>query len=196
MPNSTRLGLVSFGHRRRGDCNDVELIAAPDSPRQAVLDPIAKLNPRGPGPLTAALKVAMGAIGQSRPAQIRLHRRWRRQLPAGYVRRRQQFAKTIPGVAVQVIGIGIPAKERPRMACIAEATGGRFYDIVNSDGLTAAIDEATELAILSPGATVAGGTVPTANRSRRRHRPGATLRASAALAETGPAPHCAAQMAH
>ncbi|CAA2140650.1 VWA domain-containing protein [Hyphomicrobium sp. ghe19] len=186
MPNSTRLGLVSFGHRRRGDCNDVELIAGPASPRQAVLDPIAKLNPRGPGPLTSALTVAMTAIGQSRPAQIVF-------IGDGADNCRQDtcavaagFAKTSPGVAVQVIGIGIPAHERPRMACIAEATGGHYYDIVDSNGLTAAIDEATRLAILTPGAPIAGGTNPGDGKPTAPPPPeGASLRASAALVDGG-----------
>ena len=44
-PSSTRVGLVSFGHRRRGDCSDVEVIAPPVSVRDGVLGPIAKLNP-------------------------------------------------------------------------------------------------------------------------------------------------------
>ena len=36
----------------------------------ACLVPIAKLNPTGPGPLTAGLKAAVDAIGTARPAQI------------------------------------------------------------------------------------------------------------------------------
>ncbi|WP_045836021.1 VWA domain-containing protein [Hyphomicrobium sp. 99] len=187
QPNSTRLGLVSFGHRRRGDCNDVELIAGPESPRQAVLDPIAKLNPRGPGPLTAALKVAMGAIGQSRPAQILFIGDGADNCQQDTCAVASNLAKTFPGVAVQVIGIGIPANERPRMACIADATGGHFYDITDSNGLTAAINEATELAILSPGATVAGGANPADGKPTAPPPPaGASLRASAALVDTGP----------
>lgn len=185
-PNSTRLGLVSFGHRRRGDCNDVELIAGPDSPRQAVLGPIAKLNPRGPGPLTAALKVAMTAIGQSRPAQIVFIGDGADNCQQDTCAVAAGFAKTSPGVAVQVIGIGIPPNERPRMSCIAEATGGHYYDIVDSNGLTAALDEATRLAILAPGATVAGGTNPGDGKPTAPPPPeGASLRASAALADAG-----------
>ncbi|HET6390753.1 vWA domain-containing protein [Hyphomicrobium sp.] len=186
QPNSTRLGLVSFGHRRRGDCNDVELIAPPDSPRQAVLDPIAKLNPRGPGPLTAALKVAMGAIGQSRPAQVVFIGDGADNCQQDTCAVAGNLAKSFPGVAVQVIGIGVSAKERPRMACIAQSTGGRFYDVVNPEGLAAAINEATELAILSPGASVAGGIGPDGKPVAPPPPEGATLRASASLAETGP----------
>lgn len=184
-PFSTRLGLVSFGHRRRGDCNDVELIASPDSPRQAVLDPIAKLSPRGPGPLTAGLKLAMTAIGQSRPAQILFIGDNADNCQPDTCAVAQAFAKTSPGVAIQVVGVGVPANERPRMACIAEATGGHFYDITDSNGLNAALEEATKLAILSPGALTAEGA-KNAKPTAPPPPAGASLRASAALAEGGP----------
>lgn len=184
-PFSTRLGLVSFGHRRRGDCGDVELIAGPDSSRQEVLDPIAKLNPRGPGPLTAGLKVAMDAIGQSRPAQIVVVGDNADNCQQDSCALAQEFAKMAPGVAVHVIGIGVPANERPRMACIAEATGGHYYDISDSNGLDAALDEATKLAILSPGAVAA--TNPENGKPAAPRPPeGASLRASAALRDGGP----------
>jgi Ca-activated chloride channel homolog len=183
-PSSTRLGLVSFGHRRRGDCSDVELIAGPDSPRQDVLDPIAKLNPRGPGPLTAGLKLAIDAIGQSRPAQILVVGDNADNCHQDSCAVAKEFAKTSPGVAIQVIGIGVSPNDRPRMACIAEATGGHFYDIADSNGLDAALEEATKLAILSPGAVADTG--PAATKPAAPPPPkGASLRASAALASGG-----------
>ena len=181
-PSSTRLGLVSFGHRRRGDCSDVELIAAPDVNRDGVLDSLAKLNPKGPGPLTAALRTAFDAIGKARPAQIVVVGDGADNCQQDTCAVASEFAKTSPGVIIQVIGIGIPAAERPRIACISEATGGHFYDITDSAGLNAALDEATRLAILSPDA-VAGANSGPANTSAPPPPPaGATLRASAALA--------------
>lgn len=182
MPSSTRVGLVSFGHRRRGDCSDVELIAPPDSARDALLDPLAKLNPRGPGPVTAALKVAIDALGPSRPAQIVLVGDAAdncRQDPCTVA---SDFSKTSPGVPIQVIGIGVPASDQPRLACVAEATGGRFYDITDSDGLDAALDEAMKLAIRGP-------ETPAATASKKPVAPpppsGASLRVSASLAKDG-----------
>ena len=183
-PSSTRVGLVSFGHRRRGDCNDVELIAPPDSPRDALLGPLAKLNPRGPGPVTAALKVAAQALGSSRPAQIVIVGDGADNCQQDTCAAANDFAKSTPGVAVHVIGIGIPASDRPRIACVAQATGGRYYDVADATGLDAALDEATKLAILAPG------TPSVAAKSKEPTAPpppaGATLRASASLAEGSP----------
>jgi len=183
-PSTTRVGLVAFGHRRRGDCNDVELIAKPDSPREALLAPIAKLNPKGPGPVTAALKVAAEALGTARPAQIIIVGDGADNCQQDSCAAASSFAKSAPGVAVQVIGIGIPASDRPRIACIAQATGGRFYDVADADGLNAALEEAAQLAILAPtaDASAANSRAPSAPPPPE----GASLRASASLADGSP----------
>ena len=183
-PSSTRVGLVSFGHRHRGDCKDVELIAPPGSPRDALIGPISKLNPRGPGPLTAALKVAIDALGAARPAQMLIIGDGADNCRQDTCALASDFAKTSPGVAIQVIGIGIPATDRPRIACVAQATGGRYYDVTDSDGLNAALDEATKLAILTPTAPSA---VPKNKEPVAPPPPqGATLRVSASLSKGGP----------
>jgi Ca-activated chloride channel family protein len=183
-PSSTRVGLVSFGHRHRGDCKDVELIAPPGSPRDALIGPISKLNPRGPGPLTAALKVAIDALGTARPAQMLIIGDGADNCRQDTCALASDFAKTSPGVAIQVIGIGIPATDRPRIACVAQATGGRYYDVTDSDGLNAALDEATKLAILTPTAPSA---VPKNKEPVAPPPPqGATLRVSASLSKGGP----------
>jgi Ca-activated chloride channel family protein len=184
-PSSTRVGLISFGHRRRGDCSDVEMIAGPDSPRQSVLDPLSKLSPRGPGPVTAALRMAADAIGTSRPAQIVIVGDNADNCRQDSCAAARAIAKSSPGVVIQVIGIGLSANERPRMACMAEATGGRFYDIADSNGLDAAIDEAVKLAVLSPSDVAGAAGKPVAPKAPPPPA-GASLRASAALAEGRP----------
>ena len=182
-PSSTRVGLVSFGHRRRGDCSDVEVIASPDSVRDGVLGPIAKLNPTGPGPLTAGLKAAVDAIGTARPAQIVVIGDGADNCHQDSCSAAADIAKNSPGITIQVIEVGVPAADRGRVACIAEATGGHYYDITDSNGLNAALDEATKLAILSPGAPPEAAT---AGANAAPPPPaGASLRASATLAEGG-----------
>jgi len=182
-PSSTHVGLVSFGHRRRGDCSDVEVIAPPDSARDGVVGPLAKINPIGPGPLTAGLKAAVDAIGTARPAQIIVVGDGADNCHQDSCAAAADIAKTSPGITIQVIEIGVAAADRGRVACVAEATGGHYYDITDSNGLNAALDEATKLAILSPGAppeaATAGATVAPPPPA------GASLRVSASLAEGG-----------
>jgi Ca-activated chloride channel family protein len=183
-PSSTKVGLVSFGHRRRGDCSDVETIAAPDSARDGVLAPLAKLNPTGMGPLAAGLKAAADAIGTARPAQIVVVGDGADNCHQDACSVAKDIATVSPGVKIHVIEIGIAAADRARVSCIAEATGGHYYDAANSDELNAALDEATKLAILSPNAVPNPGA-GAANPAAPPPPAGATLRASAALVKGG-----------
>lgn len=60
----TRVGLASFGHRRKGDCSDAEVIVRPDvNTLEQIRAALTQLNPKGKGPLTLALKEAANAIG-------------------------------------------------------------------------------------------------------------------------------------
>jgi len=181
-PSPTKVGLVSFGHRRRGDCSDVELIAAPDAARDGVLGRLAKLNPMGPGPLTAGLKAAATAIGAARPAQIIVVGDGADNCQQDTCNVVNDIAKNSPGVIIQVIEIGVPAADRPRVACIAQATGGHYYDITDSTGLNAALDEAAKLAMLSPDGSAGAGA---ANTAAPPPPAGASIRASAALVKDG-----------
>ena len=54
-----KLGLMSFGQRRRADCSDVEVLAPPEAgPPERILSIADKLNPKGKGPLSLALRDA------------------------------------------------------------------------------------------------------------------------------------------
>ena len=56
IASGTRLGLASFGHRRKADCSDAEVMVRPDA---GTLDQITaalgQLNPKGKGPEGSAV---------------------------------------------------------------------------------------------------------------------------------------------
>lgn len=57
-PN-TRLGLFAYGHRRKGDCSDIEMIHRVSKPdRRAMLQAIDALKPVGKTPLSDAVRKA------------------------------------------------------------------------------------------------------------------------------------------
>ena len=61
----TRVGLASFGHRR-GDCSDVEVMLPPEPlDVERIIAPLEKLNPRGRGPLTLALREAAKSLASA-----------------------------------------------------------------------------------------------------------------------------------
>ena len=55
LPQEITAGLMFYGHRRKGDCQDIELVAPLGTARQQMLDQLKSVSPKGMTPLTASL---------------------------------------------------------------------------------------------------------------------------------------------
>jgi Ca-activated chloride channel homolog len=181
------VGLISFGHRRKADCTDVEVIAAPSADHELILGPLAKLNPRGKGPLVAGLRAAVAALGKTRPASVIVIGDGTDNCQLDPCAAATELAAANPGVPIHMISIGVEPADLPRLQCVAKVTGGTFYDIKDNAQLTAAVDAATQLAMLTPGAAPAAGLKPgEATPAAPPPVFDAALQASVALAPGGP----------
>ncbi len=162
---SNRIGLLSFGHRRKGDCGDVEVIAAPDTDHTTVLAPLEKLNPKGKGPLAEGLRQAAAAIAATRPASILAVTDGADNCRQDACAAAAEIAKSSPNVAIHVVAIGVEAIDLPRLQCVAKETGGKFYDTRDPIALAAAVTEAAALAMThtpsAPGPSSSDASVPT-----------------------------------
>jgi Ca-activated chloride channel family protein len=59
MPDTARVGLILYGHRREGDCDDVErAVALGVVDKRALSAAINDLNPKGKTPITRSLRAA------------------------------------------------------------------------------------------------------------------------------------------
>lgn len=179
---ANKIGLASFGHRKAGTCFDAEVIAAPGDNRAAVLAPLAKLNPRGKGPIVFGLQEAVKAVGAERPASLIVIGDGADNCQQDACAAADAIAKSLPGVPVHMIEIGVEAADTPRLSCVAKATGGTYADVKDSNALGQAIDTATQLAMLTGNGTP--GAQPGA--PPLTPPPGATLKAVVALKDGGP----------
>ena len=60
MPDTAQVGLILYGHRRKGDCDDVELAVALGPVDKAALSAtIEGINPKGKTPITRSLRAAV-----------------------------------------------------------------------------------------------------------------------------------------
>lgn len=72
---SEPLGLVAYGHRREGDCSDIETVVPPGPvDREALLARIESIAPGGKTPLSAAVRHAAEAL-EYRDAPATVHPR-------------------------------------------------------------------------------------------------------------------------
>jgi Ca-activated chloride channel family protein len=146
----TRVGLVAFGHRR-GDCGDVELLR-PLEPLdvQRLSDTLENMNPRGRGPLTAALREAAKSLpsGRGKRSLILIHDdadncQQNVCVVAEELRR--------AGIAAHVVGLGLKPYDAAAMACLPQITGGRLFNARTAEQIVANMEEALRLASTDAG---------------------------------------------
>ncbi|VAV89685.1 von Willebrand factor type A domain protein, partial [hydrothermal vent metagenome] len=67
-----KVGLMAYGHRRRGDCSDIETLVTPSkSAREEILSRINSITPTGKTPLTDAIEQAAIALSYTdQPATV------------------------------------------------------------------------------------------------------------------------------
>lgn len=171
-----RIGLQSFGHRRRGDCSDLEVLVPPASERTGLLAAIDKLNPNGKGPLAESLRLAAQTIGAERPAAIIVIHDGIDNCRQDACAAAADVAKTASGVPVHLIGLAIDPAEQPAVQCIANATGGKFYDARDPLALAAALQEAATEAF---GTDSSAKSAPSADAAAKTGGPSASEAAAA-----------------
>ncbi|MGE0851361.1 MAG: VWA domain-containing protein [Hyphomicrobiaceae bacterium] len=180
----TRVGLVTFGNRR-GDCGDVDVVRRPEPLDAArLMDSLDRLNPRGRGPLTHALREAAKAFppGPGRRSIILLNddidNCQQNVCAAGEELRRA-------GIVAHIVGLALKPDDAARMACLPQVTGGRSYNARTPEQLNAFLEEALRFAstdagrqapqaVAPPGQATSPAAIPPSAR------PGLYLRAALA----------------
>lgn len=182
-----RLGLMTFGERRRGDCSDVALLAQPEAGvPERILSLADKLNPTGKGPLTLALREAAKQVpAGSAGAIIAIHDGPDNcsQDPCAAA---AEISATNPKLRIYMIGFGLEPADSERHACVATATGGKVFNPQTSGELAAAISDALTLANLErvdPNTGIAVPVPKAATPPEPAGPPG--LRLTAALTDDG-----------
>ena len=61
-PDDQQLGLVSYGHNRKGDCSDIETLVPVGTEHTQILDAVDAINPKGKTPLSDAVVFAANQL--------------------------------------------------------------------------------------------------------------------------------------
>lgn len=140
------LGLMSYGHRRKGACDDIETLV-PVQPNSAarITRKVKALQPKGKTPLSAALREAAKQLRiREEPATVVLVTDGLETCDADPCAVAAALEKTGIDFTAHVIGFDVRADERDRIACIARATGGKFLSAANAAELKSALATAVE----------------------------------------------------
>lgn len=157
---AVRLGLLSFGQRRRADCSDVEVLAAPEAgPPERILAITDKLSPTGKGPLSLALREAAKQVPAGEAGSIIAIHDGPDNCGQDTCATAAAIAKANPGLRIFLIGFG-PDAEPAAHQCVGKATNGKVLQARSSAELATALSDALTLANLERVDPATGMAVP------------------------------------
>ncbi|GHF03693.1 hypothetical protein GCM10016455_26290 [Aliiroseovarius zhejiangensis] len=136
------VGLMAYGHRRRGDCTDIELLVEPgQQSRQSILTQINAITPTGKTPLTDAVEQAARALSYTdQPATVVLISDGLESCERDPCALAEALEKGGVGFTAHVVGFGLASDaDASSLACIAENTGGQYISATNAEELGAAL---------------------------------------------------------
>lgn len=144
LPEQQRLGMVAYGHRKQGDCNDIETIADMGADRSQVIKKIRALSPKGKTPLSKSVQHAATELNyQKNAATVILVSDGLETCDMDPCALAKTLEQNGLDFTVHVVGFDVTEQERRGLACIAQETGGKFLAANNADQLTNALAEVT-----------------------------------------------------
>ena len=170
-----QIGLMAYGHRRRGDCSDIETLITPASGTAPdILERINAITPTGKTPLTDAVEQAATALAYTdRPATVVLISDGLESCERDPCELARALEKGGVGFTAHVVGFGLANDEdAASLACIAEETGGQYISASNASELGDALSdigtavaepepepELPEVTLTAPDSVVVGGSL-------------------------------------
>lgn len=136
------LGLVAYGHRRKGDCADIEtLIPYGPLDRSAFLGTVNRLDALGMTPLSAAVIHAAEALRLSeQKATVILVSDGEETCKRDPCEVGTELERRGVDFTAHVIGFDVPdPRHQAQLRCLAENTGGRYFNARNAAELTGAL---------------------------------------------------------
>lgn len=140
---SQPLGVIAYGHRKRGDCEDIEVIVEPGiiSP-SSVAQKIKSLLPKGMTPLAESLRRAAALIPPTtESANILLITDGLETCGGDPCAVAEELIATGIKIRAHVVGFGLTKAEAASLSCIAQLTGGLMFNPSNGKELLDALQQ-------------------------------------------------------
>lgn len=145
MPDDMTLGLTTYGHRRKGDCADIEnLIAPTPGSRDAIRQAVAGLNPKGKTPLSNAVIEAARALRSSeQAATVILISDGLETCDADPCAVGRELEASGVNFTAHVVGFDVDndAVAKAQLQCLADATGGKYLGANDAGQLKDALQQ-------------------------------------------------------
>ena len=134
LPQDVNVGLVAYGHRRKGDCNDVEeLVPLGELDKEKLIKKIKAINPKGKTPITLSVKMTAEKLkaieDETTIILVSDGKETCEGDPCELVRELKQSGVKF---VMHIIGFDVTDEERKQLECMAKAGGGMYYTAKNA----------------------------------------------------------------
>ncbi len=148
LPDNTVAGLVAYGHRRKGDCNDVqELIALKELNKEAMIEQVKKLNPKGKTPIIRSVRLTAERIKHLKEESTILLISDGKETcdpdPCALVK---ELKASGIKFTLHVIGFDVTEEEKKELECMAREGGGKYFTAANAKEFRLAAKEVVKKA--------------------------------------------------
>lgn len=152
LPADQQVGLVAYGHRREGDCQDVAfLVDATNTDKSAVTRSLKGIKPLGRTPLAySALQVIARLRESGQKATIILVTDGIESCGGDLCAVIRAAREEGIDFRLHIIGFGLKPEETEALKCAAEAGDGQYYDAADAGALGEGLNEATAATVDDP----------------------------------------------
>lgn len=145
-PQTESLGLIAYGHRRKGDCTDIEVLQPVSTfDAAAVRGRVRALQPKGMTPISASVRLAAEQLRYTeQKATVILVSDGEETCDADPCALGAELEKHGVDFTAHVVGFDLPeGKARAQLQCLAKNTGGRYIEARNAGELADALGTVT-----------------------------------------------------
>jgi Ca-activated chloride channel family protein len=145
-PDGIDCGIMVYGHRKKGDCADIEMIVPVGAlQKETAIKKINRINPKGKTPISASISMAVDKVKGSEAASTIV-------LVSDGIetcgKDPCEVVKKLKGsginFVIHVVGFNVKADAAKQLACIADAGGGNYFSTTNATDLLAAMNQIKE----------------------------------------------------
>ena len=151
LPADVQAGLLVYGHDRKDDCNDIEVVAPLGSDRSAIVKALDTINPKGKTPITAALRQAVAQFRQNEgSSSVVVVSDGKETCGGDPCAAAREAISTGINLRIHVIGFDVTPEETEQLTCIAEEGHGKYFAASNADQLVTALAEVEKEVVAPP----------------------------------------------
>ena len=143
LPEESVVGLVAYGHRRKGDCSDVEELIPPGRlDKDRMIRTVQGLSPKGKTPITLSVRKTVDRIRHvEEKTTIILVSDGRETCGGDPCALVKELKEAGIRFTLHVVGFDVTEEERIQLECMAKAGGGAYYTAKTAHEFRAAAQE-------------------------------------------------------